>query len=502
MFKLSEILKYDNIVIQCHDNPDADAISSAYGIYAYLAKNGKESKIIYSGIEKIKKSNVLLMLELLEIPIEHVRNVDEFPKPGLLICVDCQYGEGNVAKIEADAVAIIDHHLQVVGDDEYDMGIIQSQLGSCATVVWLLLRNEDFDFAKEKTVSMSLYYGLLTDTNNFSEISHPLDKDMRDTLHGYCDRAIIRRLSLCNLTLEELEIAGVALLRNVSNINRGYALFKAEYCDPNILGFISDLALQVDTVNICIVYNIRESGAKISVRSCSREVMASEYVEYITRGVGSGGGHRDKAGGFLQKAEIDDLGMTMVEYMNSKTEEYFDSFDSINASKHDVSTDGMKKYKKKAIPIGFTPSTDLFEEGAPIMVRTLEGDSNITAASDIYLMVGIKGEVYPTKKEKFELNYNVCDFSMMEYPYEPTAKNELTGEIKKLSSFLKFCVSSGSAPIFAKPLERNTKVFTEWNPNGYMYGKPGDYLAIKYDDINDMYIIQEEIFYLTYEEIN
>ena len=29
--KLRELLNYNRIVIQCHDNPDADAIASGYG---------------------------------------------------------------------------------------------------------------------------------------------------------------------------------------------------------------------------------------------------------------------------------------------------------------------------------------------------------------------------------------------------------------------------------------------------------------------------------------
>ena len=34
--KLSELLKYDDIVIQCHDNPDADALSSGYALSILL----------------------------------------------------------------------------------------------------------------------------------------------------------------------------------------------------------------------------------------------------------------------------------------------------------------------------------------------------------------------------------------------------------------------------------------------------------------------------------
>ena len=39
--RLKELLDFDNIVIQCHDNPDADAIASGYGVLLYLQKYAK-----------------------------------------------------------------------------------------------------------------------------------------------------------------------------------------------------------------------------------------------------------------------------------------------------------------------------------------------------------------------------------------------------------------------------------------------------------------------------
>ncbi|MCL2697255.1 MAG: DHH family phosphoesterase [Oscillospiraceae bacterium] len=501
-FKLSDLLVYSDIVIQCHDHPDADTISSGFGVYHYLKRQGKNPRIIYSGFSKISKRNIQLMTEWLNIPIEYVKHADEFPEPDLLICVDCQYGQGNVTKIAAKAIAVIDHHLQVIEKDEFDLGVIQPHLGSCATLVWDLLREEYFDFSADKDIPASLYYGLLTDTNDFSEISHPLDKDMRDELEVYCDRGIVRRLRLCNLTIDELEIAGVALLRNFNCFTNRYALFKSEFCDPNILGFISDIALQVDTVELCVVYNLREGGARLSVRSCSREVMASEFVEYITKDVGSGGGHREKAGGWIQKEETDELGMSIDEYMKIKTAEYFNSYDKIHAAEHNIDTSVMKKYAKKLIPRGFAVSSDVFREGTPLLIRTLEGDTNISSSSDIYLMAGMEGEVYPIKAEKFDKFYRVCsETTSIDCEYEPIVKNELTGMTKELKPLLKYCVSIGGAPIFALPLTRSTKVFTEWNPGGYMHGEPGDYLAVRCDDLNDVYIINKSVFEKTYEEV-
>ncbi|MDR0223065.1 MAG: DHH family phosphoesterase [Oscillospiraceae bacterium] len=503
MFRLSELLRYERVVIQCHDNPDADAISSAFGIRAYLSGNGKESKIIYSGVERIKKRNIKNMVEWLNIPLEHVKNPGGFPAPELLVCVDCQYGEGNITKIKADAVAVIDHHLQVIGDGEFDLGAIQSQLGSCATLVWDLLSEEGFDFKANKDVSAALYYGLLTDTNDFSEINHPLDKDMRDELQQYCDMGLIKRLRLCNLTIDELEIAGVALLRNYTDFDKRYAIFKSEYCDPNILGFISDIALQVDTVDVCAVYSLRENGARLSVRSCSREVMASELAEYITDGVGSGGGHRDKAGGWLQKDGIEDAGMNVDEYVKGKIAEYYDSFDVITASSHDIDVAAMKRYRKRPIPKGFVVSTDAFPEGAPLMIRTLDGDSEVKASPDIYLMIGVQGEVHPIKADKFGAYYRLCGepVNIDDDIYTPTVKNEATGEIKELLPLMKSCVSYTDAPVFAAPLERGVKIFSDWNPNGYIRGKAGDFLVLKCDDIHDVYTLRRDIFLETYEEI-
>ncbi|MCL1867170.1 MAG: recombinase RecJ, partial [Oscillospiraceae bacterium] len=84
-------------------------------------------------------------------------------------------------------------------------------------------------------------------------------------------------------------------------------------------------------------------------------------------------------------------------------------------------------------------------------------------------------------------------------PYEPTVKNQITGEIKVLKPYLRYCVPVSESPIYARELTRNTKVFTDWNPTGYAYGEPGDFLAVKCDDVKDVYIIKDYIFRQTYD---
>lgn len=128
--RLSDLLSYDNIVVQCHDNPDADAIGSGFGVYHYLKSQGKKVRFVYGGRYRIQKSNLVLMVQELNIPIEYEAQLE---KPELLVTVDCQYGEGNVTHFEAAEVAVIDHHQ--VGGELPALSEVRSNLGSCSTLV-------------------------------------------------------------------------------------------------------------------------------------------------------------------------------------------------------------------------------------------------------------------------------------------------------------------------------------------------------------------------------
>ena len=61
--KLSDLLVFNEIVIQCHDNPDADAIASGFALYSFFKAKGKTVRQIYSGNFKISKRNLKFMVE-------------------------------------------------------------------------------------------------------------------------------------------------------------------------------------------------------------------------------------------------------------------------------------------------------------------------------------------------------------------------------------------------------------------------------------------------------
>ncbi len=508
--RLRELLEYDRIVVQCHDNPDADALASGFGLYTYFQGQGKEVRFVYGGRYPIQKSNLVLMQKTLQIPVEHV---EELEPPELLVTVDCQYGEGNVTRFAARNVAVIDHH-QVSGPLP-EKSEVRSKLGSCSTLVRELLREEGVDVNGDRRLATALYYGLLTDTNNFTEISHPLDKDLRDDLAF--DRSLITRFRNSNLSLQELEIAGQALIGYRYNESYRYAVAMAEPCDPNILGMISDLMLEVDAVDTCLVYSIQPFGVKISVRSCVKEVKASELAEFITQGIGSGGGHLEKAGGFIQpellqkayEAFLEQKGLEpyrefregVEAFLDWRMEDYFDDIEIIYAGEYEADLAGMETYRKKKIPIGYVDADQVLPRGTRICIRTLEGDLEVEIYDDLYIMIGVQGEVYPNDRAKFERSYRYLEEPyVFSGEYEPTIKDVADERSVSLVPYARSCVPTGDVFLYVKRLDHRVKVFTAWDEQKYMLGREGDYLAVRRDDLHDVYIIERNIFEKTYEK--
>ncbi|MDR3353513.1 MAG: DHH family phosphoesterase [Synergistaceae bacterium] len=493
--RLSDIAGRGDIVIQCHDIPDADTIASGFALLCFLESLGTSARLVYGGRNPITKPNLLWMLKLLQIPIEHV---EELRVPSLLVTVDCQYGAGNLRRFDAREFAVLDHHRPEI--PEGPLVVIQPSLGSCSTLVWNMMRIDGFDFASRPDVFTALYYGLFTDTNGLAEMRHPLDRDLSEFMP--VDWTVIKKLKNSALSIDELEVVADTLSSSRMIGNMG--LLRSQPCDPNLLGFSSDIAQQVEQFGSCVVYCDTPMGVKLSIRSAAREVMANELAVFLTSGAGSGGGGIEKAGGFISYESIEKIapGMSPDDFILSRIEEYQNSFDLVYCGNHNIDFSAMRRFRKLPVPLGYAHTADIFPEGTQISVRTLEGDIDTTAGRDTYLMIGISGEAYPIKRERHEKSYEVLDAPYTpNIEYSPVVMNKMTGEKKSALPFARSCVPRGDKIIRAAELSRNTKVFSDWDREKYFYGRAGDYIAAPESDFSDVYIINRGIFGKTYCEV-
>ncbi|MDR2180955.1 MAG: DHH family phosphoesterase [Synergistaceae bacterium] len=502
--KLSDLLSYDSVAIQCHDNPDADTLAAGLGLYYYfqsnfqsnpvsIRKKGKKTpKFFYGGPAPITKPNLTGMVETLEIPVEYLPDLKEWD--GLLVTVDCQHGATNVMKVNAPHVAVIDHHIQESSLPQ--LCDLRPSLGSCSTLVWVLLTQESF--AIDSRLATALYYGLFCDTDNFAEVCHPLDYDMRDML--YPDESILRKLKHSNLSLNDLHIVSTVLKENFYDPQGRFMIISTPPCDPNLLGFVSDLAMQVDVVDVVVAFSAVDDRIKFSVRTAIREVKASDLTIGLAHDVGWGGGHREKAGGLISgvkyAARFGECPLT--EFFTRRLREYLGRYQVIDcmnlspAVNQKLDIDAMKNYRKLPVKLGFVPCRELFEKRTKLQIRMLEGDVDITTNEDMILMIGIKGEVYPMQREKFEESYAVVDepFSLP-ISYPPTILDHNAGTRISLPEYAKVCVGGGGH-VSAMRLKSGVKVFTRWDAENYLLGNVNDWIVKLSPD--DLYVVTADVF--------
>ena len=494
---LQDLLQYDRIVIQCHNVPDADALASGFALARYFQSQGRDVPFVYGGRQEMSKPNLLLMTRMLQIPVEHVTDMEE---PDLLITVDSQYGQSNIQKFSAKELCIIDHHEVDDRNKLPRLSEVMENYGSCATVLYGLLKNAGYDLQSDKILQTALYYGLYTDTGKFQELWHPADKDMWDELRP--DEGILDILKYTNIASSDLETIGDAFSSHEINEKYRYGIVKVKTGDPNILGIVSDTFLEVDSIDTCIAYAFLPNGVKLSVRSCRKETRADELAKVIVQEIGNAGGHVGKAGGFVPKDNIANCYSDWEEFwktlLHSRLQNYFDNTDVVRAGELSDLT-GYGLYRKLPVTVGVADLNTVFDAGEVVRVRTLEGDINVTVSPDQYLMIGVNEEIYPIKKATFEKNYRLTGGEYeFQNEYIPGVRASKAGKQVSLGGLTASCESLGSSLVYAKCLDRRTHVFTIWDPQKYISGEKGDWIAVQKDNPEDVYIIAEDIFSQTY----
>lgn len=249
--------------------------------------------------------------------------------------------------------------------------------------------------------------------------------------------------------------------------------------------------------------------------SDSKRVRALEFLDYLIPEFGLVRGNARAAGGRISSAILsvklseNDMENVMT-YFLKMTDSYFVDCDLVMAAEYGVrmenSIKAMKRYHKKKIPWAFVKSTDIVADGEKIHIKSLENESGLQliAHEDVFIMIGCRGEIYDIEREKFENTYDVTDgkldiFEQM-LDFLPEVERESDGAYISLDEMAHLCFPKQGIEIYAKEINKRTKIFPVMREQEYFLGRPGDYMAIRTDDLCDIYIIQGEIFKQTYED--
>lgn len=302
--KLIELCRGRKVYIQTHNFPDPDAIASVYGLQKFLEYFGIESILCYDGkIDKLSSRKLTEIVEMQIFPYNQI--LEEMKEEDYIICVDSQKGAGNITDFIGDEVACIDHH-PIFVENEYKYQDIRIT-GSCATLVAGYFK--ELDVPMDENTASALLYGLRMDTLQFSRGVTDLDIEIFAYLFKRANQEILEHLIRNNMEFDDLKAYGAAIQNIVLYGRVGFAIIPFN-CPDALIGIVSDFILDLEEVEVSIIYAKREDGLKFSVRSEVSEVHAGELTERVMKHFQSnGGGHACMAGGLIRKEQEHLLGL-------------------------------------------------------------------------------------------------------------------------------------------------------------------------------------------------
>jgi nanoRNase/pAp phosphatase (c-di-AMP/oligoRNAs hydrolase) len=296
--RIAEIVQGHEVFIQGHNYPDADSVASAYGMKHLLECQGIASDLIYVG--RIERLTISRMIEMLEIKLILDEDEKRLSEDDQIIIVDAQKNNSNIKDCLGEEAVCIDHH-PFTNKAEYRFCDIRPQVGACSSIIASYYI--EAGIAPDRTTATALIYGIYMDTLGLRRGTSDFDVAMFNALYPHVDHELLDKLHSNTMEYEELIAFGEAI-KNIQMYDNVGIVRLDRQCSDGLVSEIGEFILNLQEVELCVVYAIRESGVKLSLRSELPHIKAGEAMAEALAGIGSGGGHVEMAGGFIPEENI------------------------------------------------------------------------------------------------------------------------------------------------------------------------------------------------------
>lgn len=289
----------EHIFIQTHNFPDPDAVASAYGLQQLLELKTIKSLIIYDGVIQRTALNKMILDFKIEICPSHEVRMTSADK---IIIVDGCKRNKNVTDLIGEEIAVIDHHRGKEPDD-VEFVEIRPEVGACSSMISGYYSELNLEIPEDAaTVLMT---GLFRDTDCMTRGVHQTDVNAYNLLFQKADNLKVNSIILNNITLQDLTYYSTVITNLKTKGDIAYCFIEKE-CNQNLLGILGDFLLSLEEIKFTALFAKNKHVLNISFRNEKKEINAAAVMKEVVAGIGSGGGHREMAGGVInEKARFD-----------------------------------------------------------------------------------------------------------------------------------------------------------------------------------------------------
>ena len=329
--KIEQIIsENEKIFISTHINPDGDSLGSAFAMYHYLKKLGKDCRIInhsevplvYSFLNEKEIFN-----EISDENIAFIKNADL----GIILDIGDFYRLGEVANtIESTTVETIniDHH-PLTENDFFTHNFINLDASSVGEILYSYFSSLGSDII-DKEMMLGIYSAVLTDTGSFrfsntNQLSHEIAVDaikmginISEIYQNIYENSSVSRIKLLGNVIQKLnfDCNGELLWFSLNND----MVKEVDGTNQDFDGF-TDFFRGIQGVEIALMLYDLKGKVRLSFRSKGKY-----KVNDVAKKMG-GGGHPFASAGLVD-GEFSDVKSTVLGLLST----YINNYDEDTSS--------------------------------------------------------------------------------------------------------------------------------------------------------------------------
>jgi nanoRNase/pAp phosphatase (c-di-AMP/oligoRNAs hydrolase) len=280
------------LLILTHDNPDPDALASAFALLKLAETlDGLEARIAFGGF--VGRAENRTMVRELQLPARPTSG-GNMNDDDIIALVDTQPGTlNNSLPEERQATIVIDHHPVRPETKKVKFSDVREGCGSTCTIMTQYLQAAGVPLVGN--VATALFYGIQSETQDLGREAEQADIEASLALYPGADRELISRIRYPDLgrayfrslhrSLERARTRGPVIISYIGMLDY-----------PDLVAELADFYLRFEGAYWSFCIGLFEEDIVISIRTSLRDAAAGELLRRVVGKDGSAGGHGMMAG--------------------------------------------------------------------------------------------------------------------------------------------------------------------------------------------------------------
>jgi nanoRNase/pAp phosphatase (c-di-AMP/oligoRNAs hydrolase) len=293
---LAGLRDHKSVLIFMHDNPDPDALASAFGLKRLIEHGlGIHAALALGGI--VGRAENRAMVETLGIPLLRLEALDISSFDTLAI-VDSQPATGNNSLPAGRTVDIVvDHHPARAESASASWCDIRAELGATSTIIVEYLRT--LNVPLDTPLATALFYALRAETRDLGREATHSERQAYLFLFPLVDFHLLSLITRPKVPREHFAALDRALRSaqvwggDLVTVNMG------EIAYPDLVAEVADLLLAGEGTRFVLCSGLYGGHVYLSLRTEPSESRAGTLMRQLIGHDGAAGGHGTMAGARL-----------------------------------------------------------------------------------------------------------------------------------------------------------------------------------------------------------